>query len=98
MEKQTKSKTKQAETLTWKNCLFVGYEWEKCDRYGNPFYTAFFLAYGEVLHRFIYIGYGEPRNTIEDLKPLTPCTLTFHWYKGKKRLETVIIEGVKNDN
>ena len=97
MEKQTKPKSKQTETVTWENCLFVGYEWEKCDRYGNPFYTAFFLAHGEIFHRFIYIGYGEPRNTVESLKPLTPCTLTFHWYRGKKRLEAVTIEGVKNE-
>lgn len=97
MEKQTKSKGKRAEDVTWENCLFVGYEWEKCDRYGNPFYTAFFLAYGQFLHRFTYMGYGQIRNTIESLKPLTPCTLTFHWYRDKKRLETVTIEEAKND-
>lgn len=98
MEKQTKSKTKRAKTVTWNNCLFLGIDWEKCDKYGNPFWTAFFLVYGEFFHRFTYIGYDEPRNTIESLRPLTPCTLTFHWYRNKKRLETVTIEGAKNDN
>ena len=98
MEKQTKSKTKQAETLTWENCLFVAMEWAKCDINGNPRYTGYFLAHGEVFHRFTFWGYGGARNTLEYLKPLTPCTLTFHWYRGKKWLETVEIEGGKNDN
>lgn len=97
MKKQTKPKTKQAETVTWKNCLFVAMEWAKCDINGNPQYTGYFLAYGEIFHRFTFWGYGEPRNTLEYLKPLTPCTLTFHWYRGKKWLEAVTIEGAKNE-
>ena len=98
MEKQTKSKGRQAKTLTWENCLFVGMDWEKCDANGNSRYTGYFLAHGEIFHRFTFWGYSEIRNILEYLKPLTPCALTFRWYRGKKWLETVTIEGAKNDN
>lgn len=97
MEKQTKSKGKRAETLTWGNCLFVGMDWAKCDINGNSQYTGYFLAHGEIFHRFTFWGYSEARNTLEHLKPLTPCTLTFHWYRDKKWLEAVTIEGVQNE-
>lgn len=97
MEKQTKPKGKRAETLTWKNCLFVGMEWEKCDVNGNGIYNALFLAHGETLQKFRLWGYSEARNALERMKPLTPCTLKHHWYRNRKWLETVTIEGVKND-
>lgn len=98
MEKQTKSKGKQSETLTWENCLFVGMEWEKCDINGNPIYNALFLAHGETLQKFRLWGYSTARNTLDEMKPLTPCTLKHHWYRNWKWLETVEIEGGKNDN
>ena len=98
MEKQTKSKGNRAETLTWKNCLFVGMEWEKCDINGNGIYIAIFLAHGEIMQKFRLWGYSEARNVLERMKPLTPCTLKHHWYRNWKWLETVEIEGGKNDN
>lgn len=98
MEKQTKSKGKKAEALTWKNCLFVGMEWEKCDVNGNPIYNALFLAQGETLQKFRLWGYSTIRNILYEMKPLTPCTLTFHRYRNYKWLGVIQTEGAKNDN
>lgn len=98
MEKQTKPKTKQAEFLTWENCLFVGMEWEKCDVNGNSIYNAIFLAYGKTMQKFRVWGYSTARNVLEKIEPLTPCTLKTHWHRNWKWLETVEIEGGKNDN
>lgn len=98
MEKQTKSKGKRAESATWKSCLFVGMEWEKCDVNGNPIYNALFLAHGETLQKFRLWGYSITRNILDEMKPLTPCTLTFHWYRNYKWLGVIQTEGGKNDN
>lgn len=97
MEKQTKSKGKRAETLTWGNCLFVGMEWEKCDVNGNGIYNAIFLAHGDTMQKFRLWGYSTARNALEYMKPLTPCTLKHHWYRNWKWLEAVEIEGGKNE-
>lgn len=97
MEKQTKSKGKRAEDTTWENCLFVGLEWEKCDRNGNGIFNAIFLANGETMQRFRMWGYSTLRNILECVKPLTPCTLTFHWYRNYKWLGVIQTEGGKND-
>ncbi len=97
MEKQTKPETKRTETLLWEKCLFVGMEWEKCDVNGNGIYNAIFLAHGETMQKFRLWGYSEARNVLERMKPLTPCTLKHHWYRNWKWLETVTIEGAKNE-
>lgn len=97
MEKQTKTKGKRAVTLTWGNCLFVGMEWEKCDVNGNGIYNAIFLAHGDTMQRFRFWGYSTARNALEYMKPLTPCTLKHHWHRNWKWLETVEIEGGKNE-
>ena len=98
MEKQTKAKGKRAEILTWENCLFVGMEWEKCDVNGNSIYNAIFLAHGETMQKFRLWGCSTNRNILDKIKPLTPCTLKHHWCRNWKWLETVEIEGGKNDN
>lgn len=97
MEKQTKSKGKRTETLTWGSCLFVGMEWEKCDVNGNGIYNAIFLAHGDIMQKFRFWGYSTTRNSLEYMKPLTPCTLKHHWYRNWKWLEAVEIEGGKNE-
>lgn len=97
MEKQTKSKSEQAGVLTWRNCFFVGTEWEKCDVNGNGIYNAIFLAHGDTMQKFRLWGYSTARNVLDEIKPLTPCTLKSHWYRNWKWLETVEIEGGKNE-
>ena len=97
MEKQTKPKTKRTETLTWEHCLFVGLEWEKCDINGNGIYNAYFLAHGETFHKFRVWGYSVQRNYLETLRPLTPCTLMFRWYRNWKWLHLIEEEGANND-
>lgn len=98
MKKRAQPKTAKNNKLTWGNCLFVGMEWKKCDVNGNSIYNALFLAHGETLQKFRLWGYSTARDALEYMKPLTPCTLTFHWYRNWKWLETVEIEGGKNDN
>ena len=74
------------EVLTWEPCVFIAFEWDRCDINGNGIYTAYFLAYGTFFHRFSVWGCSEERNILERLKPLTQCKLRLQWKRGKKWL------------
>ena len=77
------SKTK---TITWQECLFIAFEFNRCDRCGNIIYEAYFLAHGDIFHHFYMYGASTTYNTLERAKPLTKFAVTFEWRYGKKWL------------
>ncbi len=76
----------KTETIIWKPCLFVGHEFDHYTNLGEGRNTAYFLAHGEVLQKFMYTSCTQTANKVHALKPLEKVSVTFKWKRDKKEL------------
>lgn len=76
----------KTETIKWKTCLFVGYEFDHYTYNGSGREIAYFLAHGKILQKFMYTSCTQLANKVHALKPLEKVGITFRWKGDKKEL------------